>query len=64
MAAPLLNLNNMLRKDFIMSNRSTRFTPTVFVNRLVPIVLILLVLLVLVLLLIIGLSLVGVTPSA
>ncbi len=47
-----------------MSNRSTRFSPSTFVNRLIPIVLILLVLLLLVSLVIIGLSLLGVTPSA
>jgi hypothetical protein len=47
-----------------MSNRSVRFSPSTFTEKLVPIVLILLVLVLLGSLVIIGLSLLGVTPSA
>lgn len=47
-----------------MSGRSTRFSPSTFINRLIPIVLIILVLLLLGSLVIIGLSLIGATPSA
>lgn len=47
-----------------MSSRSTRFSLPVFVNKLIPITLIILVLLLLGSLTIIGLSLLGVTPSA
>jgi len=47
-----------------MSSPSTRFSPSAFVNRLIPSVLIILVLLLLGSLIVIGLSLLGVTPSA
>lgn len=47
-----------------MPNRSTRFSLSAFVNKLIPLLLILLLLLMLVSLVIIGLSLLGATPSA
>ena len=47
-----------------MPNRSVRFSHSAFVNKLIPITLIILVLLLLGSLTIIGLSLLGVTPSA
>lgn len=47
-----------------MSNRSTRFSPSVLTEKLVPVVLAILVLVLIGSLVIIGLSLFGVTPSA
>lgn len=47
-----------------MSIRSKRFSPSTFVDKLIPIVLIILVVILLGSLVIVGLSLLGVTPSA